>query len=270
MQPIRWRTAINCYLYLGCVLLIFAVRRTVSIRVDSENVEPLEDKEFNDEVPEKAEEDIEAEKKHFMDAYSLLSGPKQLEFGHVFEDPKVWEQRYEKKDFDDHRYQGKVKWGDKDGGYGEHYWDFNHGGAGESTPYYDDGEEPEGNGHLEQHRSPYPAYPQGETEDGDHLEQYNMSPYPEYAQESRHKAVVYEPLVLTLVKTNQMIKKPNRNIRSNYSKRVPPVADTAMLPARVNANDKKSAPVLVFDMKTGVVLDEATGNKYTLRPLNDN
>jgi hypothetical protein len=26
-----------------------------------------------------------------------------------------------------------VKWGDKDGGYGEQYWDLNHGGAGESA-----------------------------------------------------------------------------------------------------------------------------------------
>lgn len=88
--------------------------------------------------------------------YSLQSGPKQLEFGHVFEDPNVWEQRYEKKDFDTQRYQGKVslafepkkkkkksyykfttiqqvKWGDKDGSYGEQYWDLNHGGAEKSA-----------------------------------------------------------------------------------------------------------------------------------------
>jgi len=27
----------------------------------------------------------------------------------------------------------QVKWGDKDGSYGEQYWDLNHGGAGESS-----------------------------------------------------------------------------------------------------------------------------------------
>lgn len=27
----------------------------------------------------------------------------------------------------------QVKWGDKDGGYGEQYWDLNHGGAGDSA-----------------------------------------------------------------------------------------------------------------------------------------
>lgn len=30
----------------------------------------------------------------------------------------------------------QVKWGDKDGGYGEQYWDLNHGGAGESAHDY--------------------------------------------------------------------------------------------------------------------------------------
>lgn len=30
----------------------------------------------------------------------------------------------------------QVKWGDKDGGYGEQYWDLNHGGAGESANDY--------------------------------------------------------------------------------------------------------------------------------------
>lgn len=45
---------------------------------------------------------------YLRDVYSLQSGPQQLEFGHVFEDPNVWEQRYEKKDFDAQRYQGKV------------------------------------------------------------------------------------------------------------------------------------------------------------------
>ncbi|XP_045764402.1 uncharacterized protein LOC123866766 [Maniola jurtina] len=36
---------------------------------------------------------------------------------------------------------GKVRWGDKKGGYGEHYWDLNHAGhAGnqEEDEYYDD------------------------------------------------------------------------------------------------------------------------------------
>lgn len=34
--------------------------------------------------------------------------PYKIEFGHVCEDPNTWEQRYEKKDFKNHRDMGKV------------------------------------------------------------------------------------------------------------------------------------------------------------------
>jgi len=38
----------------------------------------------------------------------LQSGPHQIEFGHVCEDPHEWEQRYEKKDLAKQRHQGQV------------------------------------------------------------------------------------------------------------------------------------------------------------------
>ncbi|XP_034238260.1 uncharacterized protein LOC117643451 [Thrips palmi] len=66
--------------------------------------------------------------KFFQDFYSLQYGPRQVEFGHVCEDPNEWEQRFERKDLDKSHHQGQVRWGDKHGGYGEHYWDYNHGG----------------------------------------------------------------------------------------------------------------------------------------------
>nr|XP_034824849.1 uncharacterized protein LOC117982595 [Maniola hyperantus] len=79
--------------------------------------------------------------KHRRNFFIQLS-PYKIEFGHVCEDPHTWEQRYEKKDFKNHRDMGKVRWGDKKGGYGEHYWDLNHAGhAGkqeEEDEYYDD------------------------------------------------------------------------------------------------------------------------------------
>ncbi|XP_026486288.2 uncharacterized protein LOC113393550 isoform X1 [Vanessa tameamea] len=71
---------------------------------------------------------IEAQAKFFQDFFSVQLSPYKIEFGHVCEDPNNWEQRYEKKDFKNHRDMGKVRWGDKKGGYGEHYWDLNHAG----------------------------------------------------------------------------------------------------------------------------------------------
>ncbi|KAL0266355.1 UNVERIFIED_CONTAM: hypothetical protein PYX00_008925 [Menopon gallinae] len=73
---------------------------------------------------------------YFQEIYMLQSAPKQIEFGHVYENPNEWEQRYEKKDFDRNRHQGKVRWADKKGGHGEHYWDYNHSGrAGDGEEY---------------------------------------------------------------------------------------------------------------------------------------
>jgi hypothetical protein len=48
---------------------------------------------------------------HVIDArdfFMLKSGPHQIEFGHVCENPHEWEQRYEKKDLAKQRHQGQV------------------------------------------------------------------------------------------------------------------------------------------------------------------
>lgn len=60
-------------------------------------------------------------------------------------------------------------------------------------------------------------------------------------------------------------KKFTRNIRNNKNK----VSEPSVAVQTTRHGDKKKAPVLVYDMKTGVVMDEATGNKFILQPLND-
>ncbi|CAH2107622.1 unnamed protein product [Euphydryas editha] len=79
-------------------------------------------------APQNKPSTVEAQAKFFQDFFSVQLSPYKIEFGHVCEDPNNWEQRYEKKDFKNHRDMGKVRWGDKKGGYGEHYWDLNHAG----------------------------------------------------------------------------------------------------------------------------------------------
>ncbi|XP_028047385.2 uncharacterized protein LOC105839741 [Monomorium pharaonis] len=70
--------------------------------------------------------DILSMGQYFQDIFSEQLTPFKFEFGHVCENPNEWEQRFERKDFDDNRYSGKVKWGNKNGEYGEQYWDLNH------------------------------------------------------------------------------------------------------------------------------------------------
>ncbi|XP_062544247.1 uncharacterized protein LOC134211422 isoform X1 [Armigeres subalbatus] len=64
--------------------------------------------------------------KYFQDTYCEQKSPLELEFGHLFETQDRWEERYERQDHKNNRHQGKVKWADKNGGFGEHYWDLNH------------------------------------------------------------------------------------------------------------------------------------------------
>lgn len=75
--------------------------------------------------------------------------------------------------------------------------------------------------------------------------------------------MIYKPMMITLLKNKP--KKPVKSVR-NYPKRIiePPAASTT-----IGSSTKKTAPVLVFDMKTGVVMDEATGNKFILKPIKD-
>ncbi|XP_026828925.1 uncharacterized protein LOC105282283 [Ooceraea biroi] len=63
---------------------------------------------------------------YFQDIFSEHLEPLKIEFGHVYENPSEWEQKFERKDFDNNRYSGKIKWGNRKGEYGEQYWDLNH------------------------------------------------------------------------------------------------------------------------------------------------
>ncbi|XP_049865767.1 uncharacterized protein LOC126366626 [Pectinophora gossypiella] len=101
---------------------------------------------------------VEAQAKFFQDFFSVQLSPYKIEFGHVCEDPNTWEQRYEKKDFKNHRDMGKVRWGDKQGGYGEHYWDLNHAGhAGDhgNDDYSNDGDNGAYRVHDDESNDPY-------------------------------------------------------------------------------------------------------------------
>lgn len=83
--------------------------------------------------------------------------------------------------------------------------------------------------------------------------------------------MVYRPMVITVYKHKSFNKKNVGNVQNKkLNKR--PLLEPTTAPTATNtkSTNKKTAPVLVFDIKTGIVMDEATGNKYILKPLNDN
>ncbi|XP_046836532.1 uncharacterized protein LOC124432059 [Vespa crabro] len=73
-----------------------------------------------------ANNDLLKKGQYFRDLFSEQLSAHEIEFGHVCENPDEWEQRFERKDMKENNYRGKIKWGNKNGEYGEHYWDLNH------------------------------------------------------------------------------------------------------------------------------------------------
>jgi hypothetical protein len=74
--------------------------------------------------------------------YVNVPAHKEYEFGWNRGNPHHYISRYEQSK--EHRFRTRVRWGDKHGGYGEQYWEYNHGPQ---------------KGHEEPHKSEYHAPP---------------------------------------------------------------------------------------------------------------
>lgn len=57
------------------------------------------------------------------DIYSKNTFPYLFEYGHIYETPHAWEERFEDLDLINNRNRGKVLWHEKNGAYGQQYWD---------------------------------------------------------------------------------------------------------------------------------------------------
>ncbi|XP_045477591.1 uncharacterized protein LOC123682830 isoform X1 [Harmonia axyridis] len=188
---------------------------------------------------------VQAGSKYFQDIYMAQHKPGEIEFGHVSETPNDWEQRFEKINFEDNNRQGKVRWGDKHGGYGEHYWDYNHAGH--------DGHDGEESSHNEQ----YAAY----EEEGESV------PVPTYADNSRGKreqlnqdVEFISPKARSLVLSgvsgkhggNYMSEKDFERRKREQKKR------------KIKS---LNGDYLLYQPETGRVVDHKTGITYELKPV---
>ncbi|XP_025270972.1 uncharacterized protein LOC105251549 [Camponotus floridanus] len=121
-------TKYNFNLFLTQTILILLVINFIMANL----LEKLTEKTLTDsqitnkeEIPKQEIVDVSIGQ-YFQDIFSEHLAPLKIEFGHVCENPNEWEQRFEQKDFDNNRHSGKIKWGNKNGDYGEQYWDLNH------------------------------------------------------------------------------------------------------------------------------------------------
>ncbi|XP_051168200.1 uncharacterized protein LOC127285992 [Leptopilina boulardi] len=112
-----------------CIIIVDIISNVICAPIiindnsENESFEDLRDNSNEDisetEVPSR----ILFKRQFFQDIFSDHLAPLLFQFGHVCENPTEWEQRFEQKDFENNRHQGKVLWGNANGNYGEHYWD---------------------------------------------------------------------------------------------------------------------------------------------------
>ncbi|XP_017774445.1 PREDICTED: uncharacterized protein LOC108561142 isoform X2 [Nicrophorus vespilloides] len=70
---------------------------------------------------------VQAGSKYFQ--YAHVPAKDHYEVGHKRGNEHHFIERHEKAHPHEGQFKTKVRWGDKNGGYGEHYWDYNHAGG---------------------------------------------------------------------------------------------------------------------------------------------
>ncbi|XP_030754399.1 uncharacterized protein LOC115881160 isoform X2 [Sitophilus oryzae] len=175
--------------------------------------------------------------KYFQDMYVAQNNPKELEFGHVAENLNEWEQRFEKINLDNLNRQGKVRWGDKNGGYGEHYWDFNHAGQGddEEGKESQQNEESSEGGETQETLNSYQVLPREKRNPDDDVE---------FISDQAKSSIL-----------NDRTPKHGGNYRKAKEIRI------KRQPQPINP------AYLVFDVATGKITDQNTGTQYQLKEV---
>ncbi|XP_044252875.1 uncharacterized protein LOC123003899 isoform X1 [Tribolium madens] len=181
---------------------------------------------------------VHAGSKYFQDMYTAQHSPHEIEFGHVCESPQEWEQRFEKINFEDLSHQGKVRWGDKHGGYGEHYWDYNHAG------HHD------GGGEESQQKEEYVAYDESQQS-------------PTYVAGGRGKRQPNGDGDVEFINENAralVLSGVTGKHGGNY-KRERDYERGKREGKKLDGRD------LVYDQKMGLIVDQKTGIAYELKPV---
>lgn len=135
-----------------------------------------------------------------------------------------------------------MRWGDKHGGYGEHYWDYNHAGHGG-----------DGDGEESQHNEEYANY-NDESKDTPIITTIDGA-----LRGKREPSVPQDVEFINDKAKSLMLSGRAQKHGGNYRK---------LNDFRGKREQKKSfGESLIFDPIQGVVVDQNTGTKYKLNPL---
>ncbi|XP_056636934.1 uncharacterized protein LOC130445368 isoform X2 [Diorhabda sublineata] len=181
--------------------------------------------------------------------YAHVPAKDHVEYGHKRGNDHHFIERHEKEHPHAGEFKTKVRWGDKHGGYGEHYWDYNHA---------------------------------GHDHDGEGDESRQNSEYAEY-EETKHVPVISSPQQQT--SRDKREPTPSNDVEFINDKARSLILDGNVKKHGGNykaVNDNRGkreqnrinkrtptnfGQALVFNADEGVVIDEQTGLRYQLSPF---
>ncbi|KAJ2939670.1 hypothetical protein O0L34_g14387 [Tuta absoluta] len=164
---------------------------------------------------------VEAQAKFFQ--YRHLPTHEDFHQGHRQGSERHFTERHERSRPSEGLYSAKVRWGDKQGGYGEHYWDLNH--AGHADSHGDDGDD--GSYRANDHEDPYDEPSEQQSTYNDDYDPEQAAKYEDTNRAKRHhklKAEVEDVKTLrrrVKDENNRKIQVPesNRDIQVSENKR---------------------------------------------------
>ncbi|XP_044759410.1 uncharacterized protein LOC123317102 [Coccinella septempunctata] len=186
---------------------------------------------------------VQAGSKYFQ--YIHVPSKDHVEHGHRRGEDHHFIERHEKAKPHDGEFKTKVRWGDKHGGYGEHYWDYNHAGH--------DGH----NGEESNHNEQYAAY----EEEGESV------PVPAYADNSRGKREqVNEDVEFISPKARSLVLS---GVTAKHGGNYMTEKDFDRRKREQKKRKIKSlnGDYLLYQPETGRVVDHKTGITYELKPV---
>nr|XP_023015971.1 uncharacterized protein LOC111505405 isoform X2 [Leptinotarsa decemlineata] len=165
-----------------------------------------------------------------------------VDHGHKRGNEHHFIERHEKERPHAGEFKTKVRWGDKHGGYGEHYWDYNHAGHGHDG---DSGES--------QLNEEYAAYE-------DESKHVPVSARPENTLREKRQPALLEDVEFINDKAKSSILGGKVQKHGGNYRRVNDFRGK-------REQQKSFGKALVFDPDLGVIVDQDTGVEYKLSPI---
>ncbi|CAG9812652.1 unnamed protein product [Phaedon cochleariae] len=174
--------------------------------------------------------------------YIHVPAKDHVDHGHKMGNEHHFIERHEKEHPHAGEFKTKVRWGDKHGGYGEHYWDYNHAGH-----------DNDGDGEGSHQNAEYAEYEEESKIVPIEIERNQRG---KRQQELLKDVEFIDDKARSLILESDGVQKHGGNYRRGKDYR-----------RKREQKQRSFGEGLVFDADLGVIIDEKTGVRYNLSPI---